>query len=301
MPGLSDTSAAAVLNGLSGQPATAWPTSLWLALDTVVGIDAGTGFTEVTGGSYARVQIAGPLSISSTQGALGTTLTFTSVPAWVQPGMSVTNKTRADIPANTTVVSTTATTVVISNATTGTVATSGDVIQFSAFPAPVAGEPQTITNGSAITFPQATAGWGTAVGWRIMDNSSGGNLWAWDYLGSFAWKTCYITSANPAVFTVRGHGMAAGDNFIYSNEVTGSLPTFSAGGFSVSGDGAQGVSPLLTVSASTGADTLTALNSATTIATTSTGDGLIRKVVPQLIPINSVFSFGAGNFTLVGV
>lgn len=40
------------------------------------------------------------------------------------------------------------------------------------------------SNGTAITFPQATASWGTVVGIGIFDASSGGNLLAWcDFTG----------------------------------------------------------------------------------------------------------------------
>jgi hypothetical protein len=39
----------------AAMPALATPGSVWLALFTVVGTDAGTGFTEVSTGSYARV------------------------------------------------------------------------------------------------------------------------------------------------------------------------------------------------------------------------------------------------------
>ena len=39
----------------ASMPALATPGSVWLALFTAVGTDAGTGFTEVSTGSYARV------------------------------------------------------------------------------------------------------------------------------------------------------------------------------------------------------------------------------------------------------
>jgi hypothetical protein len=41
----------------AAMPALATPGSVWLALFTVVGTDAGTGFTEVSTGSYARVLV----------------------------------------------------------------------------------------------------------------------------------------------------------------------------------------------------------------------------------------------------
>lgn len=300
MPGLGDITATALLNGLSSQPATAWPTAMYLGLFTAIGTDAGSGFTEVSGNAYARVQISGTVAIGTTQGGLGTTLTFSAVPSWVQPGMSVTNLTRADIPANTTVVSTTLTTVIISNATVSHVATISDNIAFSAFVPPAGGEPQTITTGSAITFPQATGDWGTVVAWGIFDASSSGNLWAWDYIGNYPWLPCYITSAAPAVWTVKGHGYFAADNFVYSNEVAGTLMSFSTGTFTLTGDGSTGVSPLLTVDVSPATDTFNAKNSSTSIATSSSGSGMVRKVIGQDVPNNAVVSITAGTLTLLG-
>jgi hypothetical protein len=44
------------------------------------------------------------------------------------------------------------------------------------FPAATGTSPTTKTNGTAITFPQATANWGTVVGWGIRDAATAGNL-----------------------------------------------------------------------------------------------------------------------------
>jgi Insecticide toxin TcdB middle/C-terminal region/Insecticide toxin TcdB middle/N-terminal region len=77
-------------------------------------------------------RVAGAVATSAANGS-GTTLTFTSVPAWVAVGMSVRDATASSvIPANTTVSSKTSTTVVISNAVTGAGVGSGDSIVFSA-------------------------------------------------------------------------------------------------------------------------------------------------------------------------
>ena len=47
------------------------------------------------------------------------------------------------------------------------------------FPAPTGTSPTTSQNGTAITFPTATADWGTVVAVGIFDASSSGNLLAW--------------------------------------------------------------------------------------------------------------------------
>lgn len=59
MTGLTNYTSNNVLNYVTGQ--TAMPTlpAAWLALFTVAGTDAGTGFTEVSGGSYVRMPTAG--------------------------------------------------------------------------------------------------------------------------------------------------------------------------------------------------------------------------------------------------
>lgn len=59
MTGFTDRTAQGALNSITGK--SAMPTLVtpcYLALFTAVGTDAGTGFTEVSGGSYARVAMA---------------------------------------------------------------------------------------------------------------------------------------------------------------------------------------------------------------------------------------------------
>jgi len=70
----------------------------------------------------------GPINTSAAT-ASGNTLTFSSVPAWVYPGLSVTDQTTAGvIPGGTTVSSKTATTVVMSASVTGGGVLNGDAI-----------------------------------------------------------------------------------------------------------------------------------------------------------------------------
>jgi hypothetical protein len=65
MTGLTEFSAQNVLNYIVGK--TAMPTlpTTFLALFTAVGTDAGTGFTEVSAGGYARVATAGDWAAAS--------------------------------------------------------------------------------------------------------------------------------------------------------------------------------------------------------------------------------------------
>lgn len=59
MVGFTDRTAQGALNNITGKSAMpTLVTPVYLALFTAVGTDAGTGFTEVSGGSYARVAMA---------------------------------------------------------------------------------------------------------------------------------------------------------------------------------------------------------------------------------------------------
>src|SRR5947209_7101831 len=101
MTGMSDYSAQPVLNYLTGQVIEPALPSVWMALMTTPNTDANTGGTEVSGGSYARVQVAGQLAAAS---AATTVITFSAVPSWVVPGMSVNDVTTpGNVPANTVV------------------------------------------------------------------------------------------------------------------------------------------------------------------------------------------------------
>lgn len=290
MAGLSDYTAQALGNWVTGQVAMPSLPSVYMALFTTMPSNSGGSGTEVSGGSYARVQVAGAVATSAAT-ASGTTLTFTSVPSWVTTGMTVRDATTSSvIPANTTVSSKTSTTVTISNAVTGGGVGSGDSITFSAFAGSAASsgsEPATIlpvsvTNTNvAITFPTSTASWGTVVGAALYDASTSGNLIDFDWLGNYKWLPFSCTSASPGVLTVPAHGYSNSDTVVVTAKDGGTLPTT---GGSWAG--------LLTV-ASVATDTFTA-----GVNTTSTGDGLVRKVASQVVSNNVTFSISAGNAVL---
>src|SRR6476661_3900362 len=100
MSGSSDFSAKANLRYITGQAIPTLP-SLWLALDTAVGTDAGTGFTEVSAAGYARLQVAGIATTTAATTTASPTVTIGGgVPAWVTAngmtgaGGTVWNKTQ---------------------------------------------------------------------------------------------------------------------------------------------------------------------------------------------------------------
>ncbi len=298
MTGLSDYFQGNMENYLAGSLAMPALPSVFMALFTTAPTsDAGTGGTEVTGGSYARQQVAGSLATNATTASGNPTLHFASVPAWILGpsgtgvvGMQIRDATSAAvIPANTTLVSATATTVTMSNNAAGAGVGNGDTITFSAFApasASVGNEPSTvpgkIVNTTAvITFTQATASWGTVTSYGLYDALTVGNLLEWDYLGNFAWVPFTGTNASPSVLTSPAHGYVNGDSVVVSTKYGGTLPT-TAGSWA----------GLLTVAGVT-TDTFTA-----GVNSTSTGDGQVRKVVAQPIAINVTASFGANQLTI---
>src|SRR5271163_3677013 len=50
------------------------------------------------------------------------------------------------------------------------------------FPAASGSGPGTMANGTAFTFPQATASWGTVVAFAVFDAASAGNMLYWGLL-----------------------------------------------------------------------------------------------------------------------
>lgn len=206
MPGLTDYTARKALDHIIGKTAIFALPAAYVAAFTAVGLDDGSGFTEVTGGSYARVATAG-----------------------------------AD------------------------------------WNAAAASGPSSNSNANAIVFPTATADWGTVIAWGLYDAPGGGNLLAWDYLGSYDWRPFSCTQAAPGTLTVPAHGFGNGDKIVVTAEFGGMLPT--------TGGSWSGLLPVANVMT----DTFTA-----GVNTTSTGSGLLRKVTPQSVPTGVTFSFAGG-------
>ena len=289
MSGLSDYAAEALLNwetGLQSMPAVV---NRFLALFTAAPTaDAGTGGTEVSGGSYARVQIAGQVTTNSGTATSSAVLHVASVPSWIVPGMTALDVTTANaITGGQTVLSVGSGVITLSGNVNNSVG-SGDAIQFSMWPAGSASSgsepatlPATTTNGGVITFPAATANWGTVVAYGIYDAVTSGNLVNWDYLGNYKWLPFTCSNASPGVLTSPGAAPATGASLVVSTKFGGTLPT--------TGGSWGGI--------------LTATNIATDtysagVNTTSTGDGSWRQVLQQSIPSGVTASFAATTFTL---
>lgn len=298
MTGLANYSANNLLDWLSGSVAEPSLPSVYCALFTAVGTDAGTGFTEVSGGSYARVQVAGNVSTNNTTANGNNTLHFSSVPSWIVAGMYIYDATAPTvIPSGTYVSSTTSTTVVMSGNASGSGVGNGDSIVFSAFAAPTGTAPSSITNNAVITFPQATANWGTVIAWALYDASSSGDLLLWDFLGAYNWLPGYMTSVgsgNGGVFSTHAHGYSNGDPIVATVEYGGTFPTVTQESLT---------SYVVNYAANVTTDTFTLSTSSSSpgsgnaVWTSTTGAFNVRKIVQQSIPQNVTASFAASALT----
>lgn len=279
MTGFSNYSATNISAYITGQ--TPMPTlpAVYMALFTAVGTDAGTGFTEVSGGSYARVQVAGSVAATASFTTASPNITMTTNPGWVVPGMTVYDTTSAK-PVGTVLTYSGTALVLTANASNNSSGTT-DNLTFSAFSAATGTGPSTITNSAAVAFVLSTASWGTAIAFGFYDALTSGNLLDWDWLGNYAWLPCTISLASPGVFTAHAHGYSNGNSVVYSVEYGGTAPTGLAAGNTI-----QTVAGVTTDTFNVGVNTST------------TGNGLVRQILQQVIPSNNIVSFAASQLVM---
>ena len=147
--------------------------------------------------------------------------------------------------------------------------------------------PATVANGASVTFPTASADWGTVTSFGLFDASTSGNLLAFDYLGNYTWLPATMTAASPGVITAHAHGYSAGNNVVFTAKYGGSIPTFSQ----------SNLTGLLAVVSPT-TDTFTVTNASTAVNTSSTGDFSVRRVQTQSIPSGVTATFAASQINL---
>jgi hypothetical protein len=296
MAGNSDYMAQATLDFITGRAPMPAIAGRWLALFTTAPTaDAGTGGTEVSGGAYARVQVAGTVTAStSITNGVTTTITVNTGQTWIVPGMNVFDLTNA--PANgqigtvlTYVTGTGVITLVAAASHGGTGST--DSIEVSAWPASSASSgnepatlPANVTNGSVITFAQATLSWGTVLAWGLYDAVTSGNLIFWDWLGNNKWIPFNGSSASPSVLTtdLAADVPANGTFCVVTAKFGGATLPTTAGSWAgpLTSAGSSGITFNLGVNSST------------------TGGGLFRQITEQSIPANVTASFAASTFTI---
>lgn len=285
MTGFTDYTAKNIANYLTGQiPEPALP-AVYLGLFTTLPTDANTGGTEVSGGSYTRVQVAGSVAATASFTTGSPNITMTSNPGWVTPGMTVYDTTNSQ--AIGTVSTYVGTALVLTANALHASSGSTDNLTFSAFGNATGSAPSTIANTAVVTFAAATANWGTVVGWGLFDALTSGNYLFGDFIGNYPWQPGFITSASPGVFDVHAHGFNVADSLMFSTEYGGTAPTFSQSNFTG-----------ILVVAHAATDTFDVTNGGTAVNTSSTGDGLVRKVAVQPINTGTTPSFPAASFNM---
>lgn len=302
MTGLTNYTADNELSWLTGQVPQPTLPSVFMALFTAVGTDAGTGFTEVSGNGYARVQVAGALAAGASFTTASTTITLGSTaPAWLLAlgtngsGVNVYSITAASQIG--TVSSISGTTVTLTSTAAHNSSGSTDSLAFSAFGAPTGTAPSSINNASAISMPAATStGWGTSIAFGLYDASTSGNLLTWDFLGSFTWlpfESTSVNTGNGPVFTSKANGYSNLDPLVATAEYGGTFPTLTTGTLT-------SYTVFFAANVATDSFTATVTSGGTAFAATSTGSGMVRKIVQQSIPGGVTASFAASQLVITG-
>jgi hypothetical protein len=270
------------VGGLLAAPALA---GRWLALFTTAPTDASDTATEVSGGAYARVQVAGQITTNAGTTTGSPTLHAAAFATWITAGMTVYDATTGlSVGVVQTAPGAGTTCTLVANAANAV--TSGDVLNFSIFPAASGSGPSSTTSGAIVTFPQATASWGTVTSWGLYDAASSGNLVEWDFLGNDPWYPTTGTLASPGVFTAIGltagssPTLANGAGVVFTARFGGALPAVLTAG------------TVYTV-AGLSSDTFNVSQN-----TASTSACMVRAVTSQPIAINVTASFASGALIL---
>src|SRR5262252_2070343 len=132
--------------------------------------------------------------------------------------------------------------------------------------------PSTITNANALTFPTATAGWGNVIAFGLYDAASAGNLLAWDFFGAYQWLPATVIASSPGSIACHAHGYSTADLIEWTIEYGGVTPTFSQSNFT----------GVLSVTSPT-TDGFSVQNGGIAVNTSSSGNGMVRKLISQTI------------------
>jgi hypothetical protein len=258
--------------------------SVWAGIFTTAPADNDTGSVEVSGGSYARVQVAGSVAATASWTTSTPNITMNNNPGWVVPGMAVYDTTNSQ--AIGTVSTYVGTALVLTANALHASSGSTDNLAFSAFGAATGAGPTTATSTAAVAFPQSTANWGTVVAWGLFNAASSGTLLIWDWLGADPWYPATVTLASPGVVTAPGitagssPNLANGAAVVFTARFGGNIPT----GFSAETAG-----------------TVAGLSSDTFnigVNTSGTGACNVRQITQQSIPSNVTASFSSGSLVL---
>lgn len=215
MAGFTNYLEGKVLDLIFGATAYSVPGTIYAALFTTCPIDDGTGGTEVSGGSYARV--------------------------------AITNNT-------------------------------------TNFPNATLGNPSTKKNGTVITFPTATANWGTVIGMGFYDASSAGNLLAWSPLTGTSYA---YTAATSDTFTAPGSAFSNTDTVRLLFDLGGTTPT-----------GVNTTTTYYIISASGATFQLSLTSGGAAVDITAAGSGRIALLTSKTIQNGDTASFAVDAVTI---
>ena len=144
------------------------------------------------------------------------------------------------------------------------------------------------SNGTAITFPQATANWGECVAWGIFDAGAAGNLLYWGYLRNGTPLDAPGTATDTGdLFTSYGHGLANNDRVVFTAPPGGTLPT---------GITAGTIYHVISVTADT--FQVSATQGGAAVALTANGEFIAHRILPKTVNDGDTASFAVGDLDI---
>lgn len=143
-----------------------------------------------------------------------------------------------------------------------------------------------IANTADALFPQASANWGTVVGFGLYDSLAAGNLLYFDYLGAAA-KLPFAADAMSNTIESPGHGFVNGDRVVVSTEFGGALP-----------GGLAEATLYYVVGAAAAAFQVSPTTGGAAVDLTTGGSGYVQRVTPKQIDSGDQFKFPAGQLTV---
>jgi hypothetical protein len=142
-----------------------------------------------------------------------------------------------------------------------------------------------VSNTGAITFTQASADWGTVIGFGVFDAVVAGNLLYWGYLGGTPQN--FATSGSDDQFYAAAHGFANEDDVRVEATPGGSLPS-----------GIVDSTTYFVVSASVDVFQLSAISAGVPIDV-GAGSGVVVSLTSRTIQEDDTAEFADGAITVV--
>lgn len=145
----------------------------------------------------------------------------------------------------------------------------------------------TSTSNAAITFPTATASWGTIKSFGLWDATTAGTLYARGVFGDDPWG--FTATAADDVLFVPGSDYAVSDQIVVFPIPTRSLPT----GLS------ENTAYYIKTEPSTGSYTISTTDGGATLDITANGAGYLRKLTPQAVANGNTFNVPSGSLKVI--